>query len=1011
MSTRKGVYSRRGREDAALTFRKTFLVLPFFILSFFLPFHSEASETIVVRVTLNHEEKGDYFVRLTDGGDFLVRLADLEEMGLKLGEADVLEIEGDAHVRLGSIEGVEFEFDENTLTVGITALPSMLPLSTVDFMRRERKDVYRPLDDSFFLNYSLEYLDSEAPDSETLTLNNELGIKARGVLFLTDSLYTRTDGEGDFVRLMSSLTYDWRDSMQRLVAGDLVATAGTLGSSVHLGGVSFSKQYRINPYLIKYPLPAVRGIVSMPSDVEVYVNGIRVHAGRFSPGEFELSNISSFSGAGSVEVVLEDPFGRRQRLLYPYYLTTRLLRGGFNDYGYSVGFLREALGVESNRYGDPAFSAYHDRGLSDSLTVGFSAEGSKDVYNFGPQSFFRMGNAGVVSLALAASRDGESGHWGEAALLGYEYLGRSINGTLNVATFSRDYTNLGSVVAGRAAGTGVSPYERTRYSLGAGIGLSSSTRGSISFNAGVVDRFEGEDRNTYSVSYSKPLARRTTLSSRLTYVRDGDSTYAVFLGVTHRFEGDVYLTADYEQGEDVNTQRVQVHNTEPSGEGFGYRVILDRAEDDTGATFAFNPRLNYNARFGRYGAEYFRSEPDAGEPTRSYRLRAAGGIGYVGGVVGLSRPITDSFGLVRVGELEGIGVFVNNREVGRTDAGGKVFAPELSSYINNQVSISDDNVPIDYTLSRVAVLVSPSLRSGSVIDFKVKRLHAVTGRIVVEEDGGLRPIVYNDLRITVDGEILTFPTGRGGEFYLEDIGPGTYRASIEYKGKAYSFEIDVPSSEEVYLDLGDIVVGAPVAVAPVETPQVEPSAVGAPPEMEAAPEEAVIEEEALPPEGDILSEVPVTETPVAAHEVPPGEPALPPVEAGFVFREFVDYVALVGTVHFFSGTGRIRGEDEAVLRRVFRMLDYNLILRAEIEGFTDPLGDEGFNLELGMRRAIAVRERLLHMGLPEWKIYRVRSHGESIQVCVEKDKACKRRNQRAVIKLVLRDAGDLPVER
>jgi outer membrane usher protein FimD/PapC/outer membrane protein OmpA-like peptidoglycan-associated protein len=1009
MSTMKGVYSRRGLEDAALSFRKACLVLPLFILSFLLPSHSEASETIVVRVTLNHEEKGDYFVRLTDSGDFLVRRADLEGMGLTPVEADEREIGGEAHVRLGSIEGVEFTFDESTLTVEINALPSMLPGSTVDFMRHEREDVYRPRGDSFFLNYSLEYVDSEAPDSETLTLSNELGIKARGVLFLTDSLYTRMDGGGDFVRLMSSLTYDWRKRMQRLVGGDFVASAGTLGSSVYLGGASFSKQYRINPYLIKYPLPAVRGVVSMPSDVEVYVNGIRVHTGRFSPGGFELSNISSFSGAGSVEVVLEDPFGRRQRLLYPYYLTTRLLRGGFNDYSYSIGFLRESLGVESNRYGDPAFSAYHDRGVNDSLTVGFSAEGSRDVYNFGPQSFFRLGNAGVVSIALATSRDGESGDWGEAALMGYEYLGRRFNGTLSMAAFSREYTNLGSVVAERAAGTGVSPYERTRYSLGAGIGLSSRTRGSISFNAGVADRFEGEDRSTYSVSYSKSLSSRTTLSSRLTYVREVDSTYAVFLGVTHRFEGDVYLTADYEQGEDVSTQRVQVHNTEPSGEGFGYRVILERAEEDPGATYAFNPRLHYSTRFGRYGAEYFRSEPDTGEPSRSYRLWASGGIGYVGGVVGLSRPITDSFGLVRVGELEGIGVFVNNREVGRTDAGGKVFAPELSSYIHNQVSISDENVPIDYTLSRVAMHVSPSLRSGSVIDFDVKRLQAVTGRLMVEEDGGPRPLEYNDLRVTVGDEELTSPTGRGGEFYFEGVAPGKYAAAFRHKGVDYAFEMVVPESEEFLVDLGDIVVGRDEAsgAGQVEAPEPLPEEIPA-----AKPEES--RERPPPQDGDILSETPLSERPFLAHEIPGDEPAsgpVPPVEAGFVFREFVDYVALVGTVHFFSGTKRMRGEDETVLRRVFRMLDYNLILRAEIEGFTDPEGGEEFNLELGMRRALVVKERLLGMGLPEWKIYRVRSHGESIQVCVEMEAACKRRNQRAVIKLVLRDAVDLPIER
>ena len=62
------------------------------------------------------------------------------------------------------------------------------------------------------------------------------------------------------------------------------------------------------------------------------------------------------------------------------------------------------------------------------------------------------------------------------------------------------------------------------------------------------------------------------------------------------------------------------------------------------------------------------------------RLSAAGGIVYVGGRVGFSRPVTDSFGLVRVDRLEGVRVSLNNQEIGRTDASGEVFLPNLGSY-------------------------------------------------------------------------------------------------------------------------------------------------------------------------------------------------------------------------------------------------------------------------------------------------------------------------------------------
>lgn len=1003
MSIRRNARGRAVPAAAALDDGSAFgLGLRFFFLlvAFILipPSSPEASETVVVRVTLNQEEKGDYFVQLLEDGDFLVRRSDLLGMGLlgwvlEAQGAEETRVEGEAYVRLGSLRGVEVRFDEATLTVEMTAPPSMLPASAVDLMRTARREAYRPRDNSFFLNYALEYSDSEAPDTEALTLGNELGVKVRDVLFLTDTLYARRDEEEDFVRLTSSLTYDWRDRMQRLVVGDFVASAGVLGSSVPVGGVSFSKQYRINPYLIKYPLPAVRGVVATPSEVEVYVNGVRAYTGRFSPGEFELSNISSFGGAGAVEVVLTDSFGRRQRLLYPFYLTTRLLREGYNDYGYGAGFLRESLGVESNRYGDPVFSAYHDRGVRDWLTLGFAAEGSEDAYHFGPQSYFRAGNAGVVSLALAASRDG--GRWGEAGLLGYEYQGRTMSGTLGLSAFSRDYTNLSRALAG-----GESARDRTRYSLGAGIGMSGGAWGSVALSAGVVDKFDGQDRSTYAVAYSKSLSMRTIFSARFTHVREEDSTYTVFFGITHRFPGDVYLTAETEHGEDENTQRLQVRNSEPAGEGLGYRVILDRAEEDSGARYAFNPMLNYNARFGRYGAEYLWSELDGGQTTRAYRLRAAGGIAYVGGVMGLSRPIRDSFGLVRVGGLEGIGVFVNNRQVGATDSEGKVFAPELSSYINNQVSISDENVPIDYTLSKVLMDVSPSLRSGAVVDFEAKRLRAATGRLFAKEDGRLRPLEYGDLGITVDGKETTYPTGRGGEFYVEDVSAGAYAASVEQGGKKYAFTLEVPDTGEAFVDLGDIVVEA---VPEKESREGDPREAPAQ-ENEASPEGEGSGAEGRHPEGDILGEVPLGERPFVLKD----EPALPPVEAGFVFRDFADYEALVGTVHFHPGADRIRDEDSAVIDRVFRLLDYNLILRAEIEGYTDPAGDKDYNYALGLRRANRVKERLMAHGIPEWKFVRVASLGEGRLLCEGLDETCRRRNQRAVVKLVLRGEETTP---
>lgn len=198
--------------------------------------------------------------------------------------------------------------------------------------------------------------------------------------------------------------------MQRLIAGDFNAVTIDFGSSLNIGGLSLSKIYSINPYFIKHPLAGFSGFASLPSEIEIYVDGVKVRSERISPGEFDLRNISYYGGAGAVEVLLKDPFGKVERILHPFYFTDALLGRGLHEYSYSAGFLREDFGASSSRYGGPAFSAFHRYAPSDALTVAFRAEAVRDRMSGGPQATFRLGKAlGIVSTALSISSDRAEG--------------------------------------------------------------------------------------------------------------------------------------------------------------------------------------------------------------------------------------------------------------------------------------------------------------------------------------------------------------------------------------------------------------------------------------------------------------------------------------------------------------------------------------------------------------------------------------------------------------------------
>ena len=114
------------------------------------------------------------------------------------------------------------------------------------------------------------------------------------------------------------------------------------------------------------------------------------------------------------------------------------------------------------------------------------------------------------------------------------------------------------------------------------------------------------------------------------------------------------------------------------------------------------------------------------------------------------------------------------------------------------------------------------------------RLGRLRGTLVVQKEGKKMPLEFVEISMKVGEKILTYPTGKGGEFYLENslstdpksraaadsmscraiaekrksggntILPGTYRAAVDYEGGKCEFDITFPETKEAITDLGEI---------------------------------------------------------------------------------------------------------------------------------------------------------------------------------------------------------------
>jgi outer membrane usher protein len=767
-----------------------------FFIAFFIiaPSASFGADTIVVSITLNHRSKGDFFVKSRQG-DFLIKETDLKAIGFTNPKGETFEIKGERYISLKSIRSVLFSFNEGALLLEIEADPALLPKMTVDYAPQRAANVYYTGgDNSAFLNYRFDYIAGNSFKLENFNVANEVGVRTHDILFLTDTSYTKTPDSSKFVRLTSELVYDSRSSLQRAIAGDFFASSNDLGSSLNMGGLSFQKVYRIDPYFIKQPLFNTTGLVSAPSEADVYINGMLIRREKLSPGEFELKNLSSYSGAGNVQVVIRDPFGREERLSYPFYFTDIVLKQGLHEYSYNIGFLRNNFGTESLSYGKPVFSLFHRYGLTDDVSVGVTAEGAGRLINLGPQASLSSNKFGLLSVSMAGSYDRVRGG-GVAASISHIYQGPRFGAMLLLKGYSRGYATIDNTISGPLI----------KYEAGAGISYGSRGFGSASLDYTKTENYNAPDRTVISATYSVGIFRDSSVYLSLSHIRDnGVTDNQVFGGLTYYPWKDASASASFVKSRGSDTETVQLQENPPFREGLGYRATVSRASGQPETAYTIDPYLQYNSPYGIFTGEYTSRLGKSGNNS-TYELTAAGGLVYVGGTAGISQPVADSFGVIKVGDLKGVKVYNNNQEIGETDSSGKVIVTNLNSYYDNQISVGNQRIPINYSLPEMGKTVSPALRSGSVIEFKASRIQGVTGFLKIRSKGDLKAVEFYEVRMMAEGREITFPTGRNGEFYLENIKPGRYQASTVYMGKTYSFDIMIPYMADMIINLGEIV--------------------------------------------------------------------------------------------------------------------------------------------------------------------------------------------------------------
>jgi len=753
---------------------------------------------IVINVRLNGVAKGDFVGYVTADRDILLPPRELIEMGVPRPAGRTVDIAGEPHLSLKSIAGAELRFNEKTLTLDLQLPPGMLPGQSMNLGATLPATPIQRRAPGGFLNYRLGYSHSQS-GFDSYNVATELGLNVGKFLLLDNRTFNTSSDQQRAVRLQTQLVYDQPEELRRWVLGDSFASSGDLGSSLNLGGLSVSKLYQINPYFIKTPLAAFAGAVTLPSTVDIYMDGARVRSERVAPGNFNLQNLNSYSTTGlrNVEVVIRDAFGREERIGFPYFFTDQLLSKGLHEYSYNAGFIRNNFGVTSNDYGTPAVSAFHRYGLSDTLTVGLGGDATRDHINFGPRVSLNTVKAGVVTAGLSLSHDSDiTTRSGAAASANHVFLSGPFSSQFLVRRFSEDYSVIG-----------FTPTDKPKLQGAASINYGSRNAGTYSLSYAVQTVFGGAtDQHITTLGYTKTLGRNVSLVANVSRVVQDTSGYAAFVGISFFPANGLSVNASHEKTKDGDiASQFQFAKTPPIGEGVGYRMIAQRSVTAGAVSESISPFIQYNARTAILSAEGTDFVNGGSGSSGFYQLSLAGAAAYIGNDVYFSRPINDSFALVKVEPpLPGVRVLKSNAEVGTTDASGAVFVPNLGSYQVNDVAIQTKDIPLDYAVTHSGQKIRPPLRSGVLALFSVTRIRAVTGSLKFRSDGAVTPLENYEVVLTGAADGARVSTIRNGDFYIENLAPGRYSAQLKVADKTCRIELTVPDSQEIVANLGDI---------------------------------------------------------------------------------------------------------------------------------------------------------------------------------------------------------------
>ena len=666
-------------------------------------------------------------------------------------------------VRLNSLAGVKVNYDARQQTVSIIAPLSMLNLTTTVLNNRSDKRSQASASPGVLLNYNLYGTQTE---NHTTSLSayselrafNSLGVFSSSALSTMNHTANNSDGANwtnNTVRLDTSLTRSFPDRLITVRMGDMLTGALSWTRSTRLGGVQIGTNFDLQPYLATTPLPSFFGSATLPSAVELYVNGLKQYSGNVPAGPFELNTAPSISGAGTAQLVLTDALGQNTTVNFSLYDTHRLLRPGLSDWSAELGVVRENYGIDSFDYGNDiaAFGTWR-YGVSNRFTSETHAEATTDHINAGVGGTWSLGSAGGILFAsLAGSKSKDEN--------GTQY---SASYSWNNSRFNIGLSTLGTHGTYRDVATqyGFGPASRSDQ---VSTGYSTQALGNFGMSYNEVTYTQQETTRFASINWSKSVGQRLYMNLNYNQDINNSANNSASLGLSLSLDRNISVNSSLQHTDHRNDMVVDVSQSTPSAGGLGWRAQARYSADNSinsNNTSGGLAELNYLGRYGQVQAGV-----SSYEGNYATYASGTGSVVMMGGGIFAARQINNGFAVVSTDGVANVPVLLQNNPIGSTNSRGLLLVTSLNAYQDNKIGIDPMDLPADLHIDKVNISATPTDRSGMLVSFGITPTRSAS---IILQDGNNQPIaIGSQVRLLSKKEASSAVVGFDGEVYLDTL--------------------------------------------------------------------------------------------------------------------------------------------------------------------------------------------------------------------------------------------------